>query len=58
MNLNNGEFETNVEDGLFYIDITQEDMKVEGQNVSNIYMLNPTEARDLLNELKLYLGDV
>lgn len=63
MNLNNGEFETIVDDGMFYITIIKEsDWSTDGgysfEDITNTYELDKKTARDLLNELKLYLGDV
>ena len=65
MNLNNGEdeFETMVNAGLFWIAITQESsLSTDGghsfEDVINTYKLDKQAAMALLNELKLYLGDV
>ena len=63
MNLNNGEFETIGEYEMFCIEITQEtlvpsDGGFSTVKTSNRYDLDRIQARDLLNELKLYLGDV
>ena len=64
MNLNNGEFETSINGELEYcISITREsNLSIDGghsfEEVTNAYELNKQAARLLLNELKLYLGDV
>jgi len=62
MRLNNREFETIIRDGMFLIAIKQEsDCSLDGgytfEDVRNVYELNQQTARDLLNELKEYLGD-
>ena len=65
MNLNNGEFEFETMDhsGLFWISIKeQRSYQTKGWNESYLsrytYNLDQKTARELLNELKLYLGDV
>ena len=63
MNLNNGEFETIGSDGIFSIFITQNAVirantgKSYIKQITNEYQLDQKQARNLLNELKLYLGD-
>jgi hypothetical protein len=62
MRLNNSEFTTDIDDGMFLISITQEsDLSLDGghsfEDVSNTFELTQQTARDLLLELKEYLGD-
>ena len=62
MRLNNKEFETSVNDGMFLIAINQEsDCSLDGgytfEDVKNVYGLNQQTARDLIDELKDYLGE-
>lgn len=65
MNLNNGEFETIGSDGIFSIFIKRETVIIADdagnaymREITNEYQLDKITARELLNELKLYLGDV
>ena len=61
MKLNNGEFETMAHAGLFWIAITEQEHNPDGRifwGPTSTYKLDQQTARDLLNELKLYLGDV
>lgn len=62
MRLNNREFETNIDGGMFSISIKQEsDLSLDGgytfEDVTNTYELDQKTARDLLDELKEYLGN-
>ena len=61
MRLNDSEFTTAIDDGMFIISINQEsDCSSDGgytfEDVTNTFELNQQTARDLLNELKEYLG--
>ena len=62
MRLKNGAFKTEFEEGMFYISIKQEsDCSFDGghtfEDITNTWGLNQQTARDLLIELKEYLGD-
>lgn len=61
MRLNDSEFTTEIDDGMFSISINQEsDLSLDGgytfEDVTNTFELSQQTARDLLNELKEYLG--
>ena len=60
MRLNDSEFETDIDDGMFCISITQEsncssDGGYSFEDVTNTFELSQKTALDLMKELKEYL---
>ena len=60
MKLESGKFETEVDDGMLYISISQEsDISKDGgytfEDVTHTFELNKNTAKDLLTEINEYL---
>ena len=60
MNLEDGGFKTGAYEGMFNIIITEEsDCSLDGghtfEDITNVWELNRSQVRDLLNELQEYL---